>query len=171
MPCQPKTVSVMMAPANAVPICSEPTVTTGISALRKACFQMTRGVADPLGPRGTDVIRAQHIEHRRALIAGIHREGNRHQTQRRQQIHTEVLIDLIAERAGETAGRIAGGDQPTVKTVVLQDVVELDATDLEDHREAEQRQREHQERERGDDVVEPAVPLDGGQHARRSIRR
>ena len=47
-PGQLKTVSTMIAPESRYPICSPAIVTTGSTALRRACFQMTLRSGSPL---------------------------------------------------------------------------------------------------------------------------
>ena len=78
---------------------------------------------------------------------------------------TGVLVDLLAEPAAEPARRRPGGDQPPAETGALQPVVEPDTGELEDHRHAEQRDREHEERQPGGPVVEPGVLAHGSDDA------
>ena len=56
MPCQPNTISVMMAPPSTAAKSRAMTVVTGISALRSTWRKSTRRGLRALGPRQADVV-------------------------------------------------------------------------------------------------------------------
>ena len=117
--------------------------------------EQDRRLAEALGPRGADVVLAQHLEHGRARDARDQRDVDAAERDRRQDQVLEPGPQPLGER------RVALHRQP----------VELEREDIgEEVGDHEHRHREAEHRERHDQPVDPGAGLPG-RHARPSAPR
>ena len=76
--------STTTAPISSVASCSPSTVTIGHRGVAQPVPHQRRHRPQALGPRGAQVVLAQHVEHRAAHVAGEHRALHQPERQRRQ---------------------------------------------------------------------------------------
>ena len=98
MPGMTKICSMMTAPPMRSGAWRPISVTTGMSALRSAWRVTTGPLAQPLRPRGPDVVLAQHLEHHRACQAHGERRQRGAEDDAGHDHLGEVLERILAER-------------------------------------------------------------------------
>ena len=79
MPSSEKTVSTTMTPPSRFPKLSATSVTSGMRALRNACFIVTRLLCETLRTRRAHVVRVQDLEHRGTDVPRVAGDAGDHQ--------------------------------------------------------------------------------------------